>query len=269
VPHPKMNKRIKRYKCRSWVIPGWFTLTDHEVFVAINAIQEKFSISGNLLEIGTFCGKSGALLSLLASSDETVNLLDLFDDVKNEETLETSDYKKMTIGIARKNLNKYGEGYNLIKGNSLEITRLIPVTPHRLIHIDGSHHYEVVKMDLLNSLKYLANGGVIVLDDYRNFEYPGVGRAFWEFVKDHKIHLICATATKAYVTNSNLGIAYKEELMNLVESTVPLKVISSGDLGFDLVYLQRRARAVQKLLSVASLVKLKFSPIQIRQNDQI
>jgi hypothetical protein len=54
MPHPTMNKRISRYKYQSWLVPGWFTLTDHEMFVAINTIQEKFAISGNLLEIGTF-----------------------------------------------------------------------------------------------------------------------------------------------------------------------------------------------------------------------
>ena len=263
MPDPKMNKRIRRYKYRSWVIPGWFTLTDHEVFVAINTIQEKFSISGNLLEIGTFCGKSGALLSLLASSDEKVSLLDLFDGVVNEEKLDTKDYRKMTLDKARRTLDRHGERYDLVAGNSLEITSLIPVSPHRFIHIDGSHQYEVVKKDLLNSLKYLTKGGVIVLDDYRNFEFPGVGRAFWEFIHEHKMHLICSTPTKAYVTNSPLSLAYKAELQNLDKSTFPFKVVSGGELGFDLVHLQRRAKVTQKLLSAASLAKLKFSSIQI------
>jgi hypothetical protein len=263
VPHPKMTKQTRRYKYRSWAIPGWFTLIDHEVFVAINTIQKKLAISGNFLEIGTFCGKSASLLSLLASSDETVNLLDLFDDVKNEETLDTSDYKKMTKDIARKNLNKYGKGFNLIVGNSLEITKLIPVTPHRLIHIDGSHQYEVVKKDLLNAFKYLTEGGVIALDDYRNFQYPGVGRAFWEFVENQKMQLICSTPTKAYITNGNLSLIYKEELKSLSESEAPFKVKSGDQHDFDLIYFPPRTRMIQKFLSVASLVRLKFSPIQI------
>jgi len=263
VLHPKIKKRIRRYKYRSWVVPGWFTLTDHEVFIAMNTIQEKLAISGNLLEIGTFCGKSGALLSLLASSEETVSLLDLFDDVKFEKNLETTDYRKMTIDKARKTLDKYGHGYELIVGNSLEITRLVPVTPHRLIHIDGSHQYEVVKKDLSNALKYLTVGGVIIVDDYRNFQFPGVGRAFWEFVEDHKMHLICSTPTKAYITNSNLSLAYKEELKNLDESRFPMKVISGGQHDFDLIYLHPYTSIIQKFLSVASLVKLKFSPLQV------
>ena len=263
MPHPKTNKRIGRYKYRSWVVPGWFTLTDHEMFVAINAIQEKFEISGNLLEIGTFCGKSGVLLSLLASSDEKVSLLDLFDDIEFEENLDSSDYRKMTMDKVRKTLDKYGRRYELVAGNSLEITKLIPVSPHRLIHIDGSHQYEVVKKDLLNALKYLTVGGVIILDDYRNFQYQGVGRAFWEFVEEHKMHLICSTPTKAYVTSSNLSLAYKEELKNLDESRFPIKVISGGQNDFDLIYLQPYASIVQKFLSAASLVKLKFSSIQV------
>ena len=77
------------------------------------------------------------------------------------------------------------------------------------------------------------------------------------------MHLICSTPTKAYITSSNLSLAYKEELKSLDGSTVLLKVVSGGEHDFDLVYLQRRARIIQKLLSAASLVKLKFSPIQV------
>lgn len=263
MPHPKANKRVRRYKYRSWLVPGWFTLTDHEMFVAINTIQTKLAIPGNLLEIGTFCGKSGALLSLLASPGETVKLLDLFDDVKFEEILDTSDYRKMTMDKVRKTLDKFGRSYELVAGNSLEIASLIPLTPHRLIHIDGSHQYEVVREDLLNALKYLTVGGVIVVDDYRNFQYPGVGRAFWEFVEDHKMHLICSTPTKAYITNSNLSLAYKEELKNQEGSRFPMKVISGGQHDFDLIYLHPYTSIIQKCLSAASLVKLKFSPLQV------
>lgn len=262
MPHPTKSKRISRYKYQSWIVPGWFTLTDHEMFVAINSIQEKFAISGNLLEIGTFCGKSGALLSLLASPQETVSLLDLFDDVKFEGILDTPDYRKMKMANVRKTLDKFGLRYKLVAGNSLEITQLIPVTPHRIIHIDGSHQYEVVKMDLLNALKYLADGGVIVVDDYRNFQYPGVGRAFWEFVQSNEMHLICSTPTKAYITSTNLSLAYKEELKKLDGPRLSLRVISGGKNEFDLVYLRLSKSIIQKCLSVASLVKLKFSSIQ-------
>jgi hypothetical protein len=269
MPHPTKKMRISRYKYQSWRVPGWFTLTDHEMFVAINAIQEKFAISGNILEIGTFCGKSGALLSLLASPEETVSLLDLFDDVEFEDVLDTPHYRKMTITKVHETLDKFGQGYKLIPGNSLEVTKIIPIAPHRIIHIDGSHQYEVVKMDLLNSLKYLTEGGVIILDDYRNFQYPGVGRAFWEFVQNNEMYLICSTPTKAYVTNSNLSLAYKEELKKMGRSSVSLNIISGGEDEFDLIYLRPYASIIQKLLSAASLVKLKFSSVQIAQHNQI
>ncbi len=259
--HPTKNKRISRYKYQSWIVPGWFTLTDHELFVAISSIQDKFAISGNLLEIGTFCGKSGALLSLLASPQETVSLLDLFDDLKFEGNLDTPEYRKMKMANVRKNLDKFGLRYKLVVGNSLEITNLIPVTPHRIIHIDGSHQYEVVKIDLLNALKYLADGGVIVVDDYRNFQYPGVGRAFWEFVQNNEMHLICSTPTKAYITPTNLSLAYKEELKKLNGQRLSLNIVSGGKDEFDLVYLRLSKSIIQKFLSAASLVKLKFSSI--------
>ena len=35
-----------------------------------------------------------------------------------------------------------------------------------LIYIDGSHHYLDVKKDLINSIKFINNNGIIILDDF-------------------------------------------------------------------------------------------------------
>ena len=97
----------------------------------------------------------------------------------------------------------------------------------------------------------------------RSEQHPGVGRAFWEFVENQKMYLICSTPTKAYITSSNLSLIYKEELKKVSETEVPLKIKFGAEHDFDLIYLPWRTRLIQKFLSAASLVKLKFSPIQI------
>ena len=56
-----------------------------------------------------------------------------------------------------------------------------------LVFIDGNHFYDAIKADLYFWYKHTAIGGTIVLDDYENKKWPGVTRAFDEFVADHKI----------------------------------------------------------------------------------
>ncbi len=57
-----------------------------------------------------------------------------------------------------------------------------------LIHIDGGHEYESVWRDLNQYFPLLAEGGVIVGDDYDN-GWKGVTRAFDRFAETHPVKL--------------------------------------------------------------------------------
>ena len=63
-----------------------------------------------------------------------------------------------------------------------------------LIYSDGSHYYEDVKKDFLNSLKILKKGGILICDDFL-WDYYSNSRenpmlAILECYKDYKSYLI-------------------------------------------------------------------------------
>lgn len=254
--------KIKKYRANSWQVPGWFTLVDFELFRAFSETQLELGFRGDILEIGTYKGKSGILLTLCAEPTEKVWLLDLYADIQYEVSSDSRDYKKLDQSQTIKNLNRFGSKYELVFGNSLEIPNLIPGTSHRIIHIDGSHQYEIVRQDLQNSLKILSPAGIIVLDDYSNFAYPGVARAFWEFYENNDLEIICATPARIYLAKKQVISIYQLALreLNLWRSSISLG--TNENLSFNLVNYKGRKRLIQKVHSLLSLLILGISRIR-------
>ena len=61
-----------------------------------------------------------------------------------------------------------------------------------LIYIDGNHLFEFVKRDILNSLKFITEDGIIVLDDYalKGWWYDGITKAVNFHKKEKNIKII-------------------------------------------------------------------------------
>jgi hypothetical protein len=61
-----------------------------------------------------------------------------------------------------------------------------------LIYIDGNHIYDYVKKDIFNSLKFLKQDGIIVLDDYKlnGWWKDGVTKAVNYYHKNNKVDLL-------------------------------------------------------------------------------
>ena len=61
-----------------------------------------------------------------------------------------------------------------------------------LIYIDGNHLFDFVKVDIVNSLKFISNEGSIVLDDYRlsGWWNDGVTKAVKFFNKSGKVKIL-------------------------------------------------------------------------------
>jgi len=253
---------INRYRAHSWRVPGWFPLVDFELFHTISEAQLEAGFRGDILEIGTYKGKSGILLTLCAEPTERVRLLDLYADIQYEANPDSRDYKKLDQSQTIKNLNRFGSKYELVIGNSLELPNLIPGTLHRIIHIDGSHQFEIVRHDLQNALRILSPEGVIILDDYSNFAYPGVARAFWEFYENNEIGIICATPARIYVTKKQYISSYQLALKELSLWRSSIGLGANEDLRFNLINYKGRKRLIQKVHSFLSLIILGISRIR-------
>ncbi len=80
-------------------VPGWFHPEDRKVFVGLNQIQRECSVSGNVLEIGAYKGKSAILLGYELKAGERMVICDLFG--MPPETVEERQGKRTTLWGSR------------------------------------------------------------------------------------------------------------------------------------------------------------------------
>jgi len=71
-----------------------------------------------------------------------------------------------------------------------------------LIHIDGRHTQDAVEHDLGHADEVLADDGVIVVDDFRNADFPGVSFAMYRFLERRDYRIFLTTENKAYLART-------------------------------------------------------------------
>lgn len=90
-----------------------------------------------------------------------------------------------------------------INGDALEHTC-------RLVHVDGSHTYEVVHEDIITARRLLGAGGVVAFDDWSTFHAPGVALAVWEEYLRGELIPLCLTPLKFYATWDPGGLTHND-----------------------------------------------------------
>jgi predicted O-methyltransferase YrrM len=183
-------------------IPGWFYANDAALFLDLSAHQRDRGQPGDLLEIGTYLGKSAVLLGFLLGPGERLVVCDLFEgEAASAEARREKD--QWYSGLAR---DRFEENYRrhhdrlpeVVAGPSTELDRLGPDGSFRFVHVDGGHQYDVVRHDLKNARRLLAPGGVVAIDDWRSVHTPGVIAAAWEAVVADGLVPFCITEQKLY-----------------------------------------------------------------------
>jgi hypothetical protein len=154
-------------------IPGWFERADAELFDAIDLAQRTAGMVGDILEIGCYQGSSAILLGYLRRPNERMVVCDLFEHVAT--TLD--DFHRRGNGYSDLSRESFEANFLRFHKNLPEIiagpSAMLPSSnfgrTFRLIHVDGSHEYEIVRSDLL-------------FDDIITLHTPGVTAAVWEGV---------------------------------------------------------------------------------------
>jgi hypothetical protein len=192
------------YWRQRWSVCGAFWDIDFLVFDRILSEQERSGVTGDLLEIGAFYGKSAIILGLHARPGEETIVCDIFGDagVNDANTLENDlSYPDLSRDVFEANYVRWvGGPARIVQELSGTIRSHVKDGSLRFAHIDGGHHYDVVADDLSNTKQLLSNGGVLVLDDFRAFHTPGVAAATWEAVANDRLIPFCATEQKLYAT---------------------------------------------------------------------
>ena len=143
-------------------ISGWLGKQDAQVLYKYAS-----QVTGKILEIGCYAGKSTRILAL-SSPDSKIITVDPF--VLGDANKVKSEFYGSTWGLNVELINSYS--YQIAKGWKDEVD---------LIFIDGEHTYKAVKKDIEMFAGYLKSGGFMLAHDYTLIrEYPGVKKAVQE-----------------------------------------------------------------------------------------
>lgn len=206
-------------------VPGWFWDHDRHSFDWFLGRQEKAGVTGDLLEMGAYLGRSAIVIGEHLQPGETFTVCDLFDsdapDEENAAEMDLSYRKTLTREAFERNyLAFHDELPEIIQAPTSVLSRgHIPVGAFRFIHIDASHLYEHVVGDLQVARVALQEQGVVVLDDYRSQHTPGVAAATWEAVFNHGLKPILLTECKFYGTWGDVE-PFQRELLDRVDLAV-------------------------------------------------
>ncbi|MGW4893539.1 class I SAM-dependent methyltransferase [Kitasatospora sp. NPDC004240] len=187
-------------------IPGWFFRLDQEAFAHLLAGQSAAGTTGDLLELGSYLGRSAVLLGDHLRPGETLTVCDLFDseagDADNAAEMVMSYRRTLTRAAFEANyLAFHPELPVIVQGpTSLLADGRIPAGSCRLVHVDASHLYEHVAGDIRVARAALVEDGLVVLDDYRSEHTPGVSAAAWEAVFTGGLRPVLLTPMKLYGT---------------------------------------------------------------------
>lgn len=151
------------------------------------SFQDKNQIVGDLLELGTYKGKTASILCWRKQSN-AVYLVDKFFHFT------TSEWEKL-LEIDPK--------VTFIQGSTEEkgVLRQLKVTKFRFSHCDTSHTYFDTSNDLRIAAQTLSKGGIICVDDFANLDYPGVLPAVYGFLfkNKRKFRIFLTSKQKAFI----------------------------------------------------------------------
>lgn len=151
-------------------VAGYFYPIDIVMMYAVLQYLQK-NMVGDICEIGIAEGKSAISLSNFKYSEDNLYLYDIFseENVKNVEN----------------NLKKFSRCDNIVlrlqDSTKLRIEDIQFNQELKLLHIDGCHEHEAVLSDLIVFSHFVKDDGIIMVDDYNDYEYPGVNAATIEF----------------------------------------------------------------------------------------
>jgi hypothetical protein len=194
-------KRFDEYMKHFSDVDGWFQTPAIAIWDSLLSYQQEQRISGNLLEIGVWKGKSAALAALHCQGDDACVFVDAMplDEAK-------ARISQVTPGITCHYLQEQSQFLARHPFVS-QGTRAF-----RWIHVDGEHSGQSVINDLEIADRLLSDRGIAVFDDFFSPGYPQVTQAVFQFLatRPGRLALVLCGFNKAYLCRPKAARDYLE-----------------------------------------------------------
>jgi hypothetical protein len=156
-------------------------------------------------EIGVLSGLYAALLARMSQEmgiDVHQVLIDPFTGYYDRSDLDALTLSRISPQNVRRNLRIVGSdeaAYTLIEGLSGDdaVIRQAGARRYDTILIDGDHSYGGVTGDIETYGTFLRPEGMLILDDYRNPNWPEVGQAIDDLASQSKIEILAVIGKTA------------------------------------------------------------------------
>ncbi len=181
-------------------VVGWFRLTDQLVMDWLLSHQERTGVTGDLLELGAYLGKSTILIGFHRRAGERFVVCDLFgEEPPTSENRRTAAFYTETLMREAFEANYaafHTEPPEVIQAPTSVVGDHVRMRSCRFVHIDACHLYDVVREDIATTRAVLNAEGIVVFDDIRAAHTPGVPAAVWPEVHSGELRPICITPNK-------------------------------------------------------------------------
>lgn len=191
----RMNERGRNYFLYGHTgVVGWVGESSLSLICAIDRFQKRQGIRGGICEIGVHHGRFFIPLAILRRPEEHGLAIDVFD--LQEFNVDQSGFGDLQTFLA--NLDNWSDR-NKIFVHKQDSTKVKPedilsMTNNdtvRLFSVDGSHTVGHTLNDVRLAASVLSPGGVIVLDDFLNPDWPGIIEATSKILSDEELGLSC------------------------------------------------------------------------------
>jgi len=161
-------------------LPGYFTYDDVVAFTLLLHIQSISGVTGDLLEIGSYHGRSTAVIARCVRPGERLIVCDTFDRPVEETYPDPANPEALRQTLARLAPDLQQVDIRASRSDELDLDGVVL----RFAHIDGGHSHDVALHDLRFTASHLAPDGIIAVDDYQHPDWQDVTTAVDTFVAE-------------------------------------------------------------------------------------
>lgn len=183
-------------------IEGAFWAPDLDLFRVL-LTETRRRGAGDLAELGVLHGRSTVLIGDSLGKGETFTVVDVFEDPAPDEANQDENdlYGEVAQQAFEANYRRLlGDLPVVVRGLSESVVDHASHGTHRFVHVDASHLYDHVAVDIEAAHTLLRDDGVLVLDDYRAEHTPGVAAAAWAAAANIGLHPFALSPQKMYAT---------------------------------------------------------------------
>jgi hypothetical protein len=182
------QQRLEHFKTEIYGrVVGWLGDRMCQIVDVIGTILDTNGIHGNIAEFGVHHGLFLFLLNVLRNDDEKCFAIDVFDDQHLNVDASGGDSLATFVSHIETLMAPQRRFFQIVQRDTMsfstpEVVELFGKEGVKFLSIDAGHAILHACDDLSLAQEVLVPGGIIALDDYMSWHWPGVTEGFYRFM---------------------------------------------------------------------------------------